>query len=137
MYSDDFSSFEPKYFLDLAHELYENRDNLNSNSSAIERTTVSRTYYATFLHVLKWLEENTDYKSNGSGDHTKIPNYIYKNLQKPMKFVRKDIRDKLITLKYNRVKCDYYFEIPDKNNQNYNLTIEDLFKYAEYILKFF
>ena len=78
MYGDDFNSFKPVYFFELSNELYEKMDALDSNNSSIQRTIVSRLYYAAFLHARSWLVLNENYESHSAGDHYYIPQFIMK-----------------------------------------------------------
>lgn len=139
MYSEDFESFKPIDFLELSRELYLQMNNFNSNSSALKRTIVSRTYYAAYLFVRDWFIQNKE-KTEGETSHSLLPDLIL-TLEVPMEFARKDLRDKLLVLRKNRHKCDYYFEIPSSFSKNYNKyytnSIEDLMEYSEELIDMF
>lgn len=136
MYSDDFESFEPVNFLELSKKLYDNREEYTEYSSALKRTIVSRCYYAAFLHIRHWLISHGKYESTKVTDHMNVPNEIVGNIP-TMEYVAKNYKDMLITLKRNRQVCDYDFKLPDKNNPQYNLNVEDVIRYSDKLITAF
>ena len=136
MYGDDFNSFKPVYFFELSNELYEKMDALDSNSSSIQRTIVSRLYYDAFLHARSWLVLNENYESHSAGDHYFIPQFIMKSESLSFK-TRENIKNMLISLKNNRHYCDYelnnefYSYLPDR----YKFSLDDLIDFSDYIIR--
>ena len=111
-------------------------DALDSNNSSIQRTIVSRLYYAAFLHARSWLVLNENYESHSAGDHYFIPQFIMKSESLSFK-TRENIKNILISLKNNRHYCDYelnnefYSYLPDR----YKFSLDDLIDFSDYIIR--
>ena len=137
---DDFEDVEPMEFYDLAGELDEIKDEMNSTESAVNRNIYSRIYYSVFLFVREWLKTNTPYKSWRKGEHSRLANYIlYKG---PFdNVVNVNIYVKLTILKKLRHQADYNLKVPGKSSTDYKkwdfTTIDVAFGFAESIFKTF
>lgn len=137
---DDFEDINPKEFLDLAHELDNIKDDLDSTNSSLNRNIYMRIYYAVFLFLREWLKKHTDYRSWAKGEHSRLANYI--RFKGP--FANKTnelIYRKLIKLKKLRHQADYKLKIPIKYSAEYwkwdFTTIESAFEIAENIIRTF
>jgi len=137
MYNEDFKLFNSKDFLSLAKEL--DKDNqLACTENSIKRTIVSRMYYSVFLHAREWLIDKEKIKEDVVNHNEVI---LYFRDEQPLESfeLNKEITDRLITLKKNRVHCDYIFDVPtedDDPDQIWSVfTLEDLFEKADYIFK--
>lgn len=139
MYDDEFKNFKPIHLYDLAKKLDKLSDEIGCEKSAVTRTIVNRTYYATFLHVREWLVDNHEHTPSPT-DHGEIPKIVKKifNEKKYKQFVCR-----YYALKNNRQQCDYSFKTPaeEENKFNHeewsNLSIDDLFEYSDEIRSFF
>lgn len=135
----DFEDVTPMEILDLACELEEIKDDLNSTKSAINRTVYVKIYYAVFLFLREWLKKHLNYVSL-KGEHKKLPNFIKKH--GPFDFaINNQIFEDLILLKMLRHQADYKLVVPAKNSLEYSkwkfTSIESAFKIAEGIIKTF
>lgn len=135
----DFEDVTPQEILDLACELEDVKEDLNSTNSAVNRTVYSKIYYAVFLFLRQWLEKNSGYKSL-KGEHTKLPNYIKKNGPFSHK-KNKEISRELLHLKKLSHQADYRLTVPSKDSKNYKrwkfTSIDSAFKIAKNIIKAF
>lgn len=135
----DFEDVSPNEILDLASELDEIKDDLNSTNSAINRTVYMRIYYAVFLFLREWLKKYSKYKSL-KGEHKKLPNFIKKH--GPFSHDKNnEIHDDLIILKQLRHQADYRLIVPSKNTSEYKkwtfTSIKSAFEIANGIIKAF
>lgn len=135
----DFDDVSPKEIIDLAFELDEIKDNLNSTTSSINRTVYAKIYYAVFIFLREWLKKYMGYKSF-KGEHKKLPNFI--KSRGPFDSAKnKQIYDELILLKKLRHQADYMIIVPSKYSINYYkwefTSIKSAFKIATDIIKTF
>lgn len=135
----DIEDVTPQEILDLACELDEIKDDLNSTNSAVNRTIYVKIYYAVFLFLREWLKKHTEYRSL-KGEHVKLPNFIKMNGPFDSK-KNKEIYRKMIHLKKLRHQADYRLTVPSKNSKNYRkwkfTSIDSAFEIAESIIKTF
>jgi hypothetical protein len=137
---NDFCDVEPKEFFDLACELEDIKEGLNSTESSVNRNIYMRIYYAVFLFLREWLKKNTPYYSWPKGEHSRLANYI--RFKGP--FNRETnllIYRKLIRLKKLRHQADYRLKIPSRDSEDYQkwdfTSITSAFEIAEDIFKTF
>lgn len=137
---NDFEDIEPKEFYDLACELNEIKQDLNSTDAAINRNIYMRIYYSVFLFLREWMKNNTSYQSCPKGEHFRLAKYIRFN--GPLSRKENEIvYRKLIRLKKLRNQSDYKLKVPkkfSKDYKNWDFTgINLAFETAESIIKSF
>ena len=96
-------------------------DALDSNNSSIQRTIVSRLYYAAFLHARSWLVLNENYESHSAGDHYYIPQFIMKAESLSFK-TRENIKN---------MNNEFYSYLPNR----YKFSLDDLIDFSDYIIR--
>ena len=141
MNDEDFINFESKHYLELAKLLY-NHINDTEYKSALERTIITRIYYAVFLFLREWMKKENYgiYLKNNELDHAIIPNFIYDN--GPCDYqTNHDIANNFKDLKKLRQQCDYFLELPkkgtDESNKWINISTQDAILTAEFIINSF
>ena len=141
MNDEDFINFESKHYLELAKLLY-NHINDTEYKSALERTIITRIYYAVFLFLREWMKKENYgiYLKNNGLDHAIIPNFIYDN--GPCDYqTNHDIANNFKDLKKLRQQCDYFLELPkkgtDESNKWINISTQDAILTAEFIINSF
>ena len=141
MDDEDFVNFESNHFLELAKLLY---DDVNDSEykSALERTIITRIYYAVFLFLREWMKEENYgclLKNNGE-DHSIIPDFIYNNGPCDNQ-TNHDIANNFKDLKRLRRQCDYFLELPspgtDESKKWIRLSTRDAILTAEFIINNF
>lgn len=137
---NDFEDVEPGEFYDLACELNEIKEDLNSTNSAVNRNVYMRIYYYVFLFLREWLKKHTTYNSWRKGEHRRLANYI--RYHGPFDNAKNELMyQKLTRLKKLRHQADYDLKIPKKSSPDYNkwdfTTISLAFETAESIIKAF
>lgn len=135
----DFEDVSPNEILDLAHELDEIKEDLNSTNSSINRTVYTKIYYAVFLFLREWLKKYMGYKSF-KGEHKKLPNFI--KSRGPFDYIKNEqIHDEVLLLKKLRHQADYRLAVPSKFSRDYTkwefTSINSAFKIARDIIKTF
>ena len=135
----DFEDINPHEILELAGELDEIKDDLDSSKSAVNRTIYVKIYYAVFLFLREWLKQHMNYQSR-VGEHTKLPNFIKK--KGPFtNYKNNEVYLDLLLLKKLRHQADYRLIVPSRYSQEYHkwefTSIADAFKIAESIIKAF